>query len=72
MKKAESGGAASRYYGHNYVVVSGGQGMDEEVSEAFAMKEYLTNKGISEDRIIMEDKSTNTLENIKNTKVLDF
>lgn len=46
--------------------------MDEEVSEAFAMKEYLTNKGISEDRIIMEDKSTNTLENIKNTKVLDF
>ncbi len=52
------------------IVVSGGQGFDEEVSEAFAMKEYLTGKGITEDRIIMEEQSTSTLENIKNTKAL--
>ncbi len=52
------------------IVVSGGQGFDEEVSEAFAMKEYLTGKGIAKEKIIMEEQSTNTLENIKNTKAL--
>ena len=45
-------------------VVSGGQGNGEDISEARAMRDYLVSKGISEDRIIMEDKSTNTGENI--------
>lgn len=45
-------------------VVSGGQGTGEDISEAQAMRDYLVSKGISEDRIIMEDKSTNTGENI--------
>lgn len=45
-------------------VVSGGQGNGEDISEARAMHDYLISKGISEDRIIMEDKSTNTGENI--------
>lgn len=49
------------------VIVSGGQGDDEIISEALAMKNYLTENGISEDRIIMEDKSTNTDENIRFT-----
>ena len=47
------------------VVVSGGQGPDEYVSEAYAMSEYLLENGIEKDRIIMEDKSTNTFENLK-------
>lgn len=47
------------------VIVSGGQGDDEIISEALAMKNYLAENGISEDRIIMEDKSTNTDENIR-------
>ena len=46
------------------VVVSGGQGPDEAISEAECMKRYLVEHGISEDRIIMEDKSTNTDENL--------
>ncbi len=46
-------------------VPSGGQGKDEVVSEALAMKNYLVSQGISEDKIIMEDKSTSTYENIK-------
>ncbi|MBQ3567078.1 MAG: YdcF family protein [Oscillospiraceae bacterium] len=46
-------------------VVSGGKGDDEKISEALAMKRYLVDKGIDEDRIIMEDKSANTLENLK-------
>ncbi len=47
------------------VVVSGGQGSDEVMSEAQCMKEYLTGNGISPERIFMEDKSTSTEENLK-------
>ena len=47
------------------VIVSGGQGSDEIISEAQCMKEYLTESGISPERIFMEDKSTNTEENLK-------
>lgn len=46
------------------VIVSGGQGKGEEISEALAMKNYLLSVGIKDSRIIMEDKSTNTKENI--------
>ncbi|GHU41662.1 membrane protein [Clostridia bacterium] len=51
-------------------VVSGGQGHDEKVSEAFAMKTYLLQKGIPENHIILEDKSVNTLENMSFSKKL--
>lgn len=47
------------------VVVSGGQGSDEIISEAQCMKEYLVKRGISEERIYMEDKSASTEENLK-------
>lgn len=46
------------------IIVSGGQGKGENKTEALAMKEYLTEKGIDESRIIMEDKSTDTNENM--------
>lgn len=49
-------------------IVSGGKGSDEQISEAQCMKEYLVDKGISENRIIMEDKSTSTYENFKFSK----
>lgn len=48
-----------------YIVVSGGKGSGENISEALAMKNYLIENGVSEDKIIMEDKSTNTYENFK-------
>ena len=48
------------------VVVTGGQGDDEVISEGEGMKRYLMKRGISEDRIIVEDQSTSTYENIKN------
>ena len=51
-------------------IVSGGKGEDEKISEAQAMKEYLVDKGIDEGRILTEDKSVNTLENIKNSVAL--
>lgn len=46
-------------------VVSGGKGHNEGISEALCMYNYLTQNGISENRIFMEDKSTNTDENIR-------
>ena len=45
-------------------VVSGGQGIGEDIPEAEAMRTWLIDKGIAPDRIITEDKSTSTLENI--------
>lgn len=45
-------------------ILSGGQGRGEDISEAAAMKEYLSQHGISEERLILEDKSVNTDENL--------
>ena len=45
-------------------VTSGGQGEDEIVSESEAMKRYLMEQGIPESRIIKEDQSRNTYENM--------
>lgn len=50
------------------VIVSGGQGANEKATEASAMKEYLVNNGINENRIIIEDKSNTTKENLINSK----
>ncbi|PEK50582.1 YdcF family protein [Bacillus toyonensis] len=51
-------------------IVSGGQGKGEDISEALAMKQGLMKQNIAEDRIIMEDKSTSTDENITFSKPL--
>lgn len=45
-------------------IVSGGQGANEPCTEAQGMYEYLVKKGISPERILLEDKSTDTSENI--------
>ena len=47
------------------MVVSGGKGSGEKITEAKAMKDYLIKNGIDKNRIIEEDKSTNTYENFK-------
>ena len=49
-------------------IVSGGQGDKEDISEAEAMSEYLINKGILVERILKEDRSRNTFENILYSK----
>lgn len=46
-------------------ILSGGQGYGEAISEAECMGNVLMTKGISKDRLIFEDKSVNTLENLK-------
>lgn len=56
------------YLQHNtscYIICSGGQGAGESISEAEAMHRYLAARGISEERLIMEDSSTSTAENLR-------
>ena len=53
-----------------FCIVSGGQGPGESISEAQAMQTYLTAHGIAADRILLEDQSTDTAENIANSKAI--
>lgn len=52
------------------VVVSGGQGAQESITEALAMERYLLTCGVEAQRIIKEEKSTSTYENFLFTKQL--
>ena len=45
-------------------VLSGGQGSGEEITEAACMYQYLTEHGISGERLLLEDQSTTTRENL--------
>ena len=59
--------AAARYLEQNpasVCIVSGGQGDDESESEAAVMRRYLLSAGVAEERIIMEDRSEDTHQNI--------
>ena len=49
------------------VVVSGGQGPDEPMSEAQCMYDYLVEHGVNGENIVLEDNSGNTWENIQYT-----
>lgn len=52
------------------VIVSGGQGPGEDVTEAEAMKKWLVDRGIAEERILKEDRSVNTSQNIRFSREL--
>lgn len=52
------------------IVVSGGQGADEDVSEAAAMRQYLLERDVPEDDVVLEDQATTTAENLKYSKKL--
>ncbi len=49
-------------------IPSGGKGLDEVMAEAMAIKNYLIEQGIKDKQIIIEDKSTSTIENMKFSK----
>ncbi|MGT2949975.1 hypothetical protein BU202_01450 [Streptococcus cuniculi] len=46
------------------IIVSGGQGSDENISEAKAMSRYLLDKGLPANKLLLEQQSTTTLENL--------
>lgn len=55
-------------YPDTTVIVSGGQGRGEAITEAEAMKRFLVANGVEESRILLETKSTSTMENFKNCR----
>ena len=54
------------------IVVTGGQGLQETVTEAYAMEKYLVQNGVNNNKILKEEKATSTFENMKYSKeILD-
>ena len=51
-------------------VLSGGQGSDEEISEAQCMYENMLAAGIDPVRLILEEQSTDTAANLRNSRAL--
>lgn len=65
--------AAERYLKANPdipAVLSGGQGSGEDISEARAMYDALTARGIDPARLILEERSANTRQNLQNSLAL--
>ncbi|OMC82105.1 vancomycin resistance protein [Viridibacillus sp. FSL H8-0123] len=54
----------AKQYPHVNLIVSGGQGPDEDATEGSVMQAYLVEHGLSPNRIIIEEKATTTYENI--------
>jgi uncharacterized SAM-binding protein YcdF (DUF218 family) len=52
------------------VILSGGQGSNETISEAEGMRRFLVGHGVKEGRVLKEERSRNTFENLKFTKEL--
>lgn len=50
------------------LVLSGGQGADEQIPEARAMRDYLLGQGIPPEDMILEDRSATTYENLRNVR----
>lgn len=51
-------------YPHVILILSGGQGPDEDITESEAMRRFLVENGIEEERLLLESESTSTYENI--------
>ena len=52
------------------IICSGGQGPGEDISEARAMYNALTDRGIDPERLILEEQSANTRQNLQNSLAL--
>ncbi len=66
---------AVEYYEKNpdvVIIVSGGMGPQENVTEAYAMEKYLVSKGVPKEKIFKEERATSTYENFLFSKeILD-
>ena len=65
--------AAAQYLQENnstICIVTGGKGAAEPFPEGQGMKDYLVKAGIPEDRIIVEDRALNTVQNIQYSMAL--
>lgn len=68
--RVERGVGLARRDPRTLLVVSGGRGADEPRSEAAAMAEHAAGLGMREDRVVLEDASTTTEENLRRTRAL--
>lgn len=68
LKRADSAYKFLLCNPHSVAILSGGQGNGEKISEAECLRRILCDKGISPDRLLLEDKSTSTDENIMFSK----
>lgn len=53
-----------------YIIVCGGQGKNEPTTEATAMRAWMIDHGVPASRVIAEDQSRNTRENLINAKAI--
>jgi len=61
-----------KYNPNAKLILSGGMGPGEDIPEGVAMAAYAKDKGVSDERIIVEDKSKNTYENLLfSSKLID-
>ena len=51
-----------------YIILTGGKGRGNDFSDASKAKEYALSKGISENKILLEEKSAITQDNLKYSK----
>jgi SanA protein len=57
--------------GHAKLIIAcGAQGRDEPESEAGAMARWLVERGVPAADVVVEDRSTDTIENLKNARAL--
>lgn len=64
--RIDAAAAYLRLHPDTPAVLTGGQGSGEDISEARAIFRALTQQGIPPDRLLLEEGSTNTRENVQN------
>lgn len=69
-ERLDAGVRYLKKYPDAMVVVSGGQGRGETITEAEAMKKFLVSKGIDESRILSENRASSTMENFRLSREL--
>ncbi|MCG2607036.1 YdcF family protein [Acinetobacter sp. SM34] len=70
-QRLDIGAAYAKQYPETLLVVTGGKGFQEQISEAAVMSEYLQQQHhIDQSRILLEAKSTSTEENLRNVQPL--
>ena len=66
-ERLQAGLNCIKTYPEAKIILSGAKGPGESISEAEAMKIYLINNGVEASKLIKEENSTNTFENLKNS-----
>jgi uncharacterized SAM-binding protein YcdF (DUF218 family) len=62
--RLDQGLAYLKKYPGTPVILSGGQGVGESITEAEAMRRYLVQHGLRDSQVFMEERSTSTYENL--------